>query len=123
MSTIPGTPTDRRLIQLASPPDTPAARLAAGILCVASNDPTSAERHFDQARPLGADVGPYLAGAKDRARFSRESFLTLGILPAKLYGNWRRACSEDLWICQCRKTDHRDELTRREAREDVCWDR
>ena len=50
-----------KLIGLVSTPDTPDDRLAAGVLCLASKDPTSAERHFDKARALGADVGPYLA--------------------------------------------------------------
>ncbi|HUT88343.1 MAG TPA: hypothetical protein VMY37_02505 [Thermoguttaceae bacterium] len=50
-----------KLIGLVSAPDTPDDRLAAGVLSLASKDPTSAERHFEQARILGAEIGPYLA--------------------------------------------------------------
>jgi len=58
------------LIGLVSPADTPEDRLAAGVLSLASNDRTSAERHFDRARALGADVGPYLAPLA-KAAFAR----------------------------------------------------
>ncbi|MHC4405921.1 MAG: protein kinase domain-containing protein, partial [Planctomycetota bacterium] len=35
--------------------------LAAGVLALASKDPTSAEKHFQRARSFGAEIGPYLA--------------------------------------------------------------
>ncbi|MFH1265289.1 MAG: protein kinase, partial [Planctomycetota bacterium] len=50
-----------KLIGLVSTPDTADERLAAGVLALASMDPTSAEKLFEQARSLGAEVGPYLA--------------------------------------------------------------
>jgi hypothetical protein len=56
-----GTQAIEHLIKLAGAADSPDARLAAGILCLAYNDPTSAEHHFDQARALGADIAPYVA--------------------------------------------------------------
>jgi len=43
-------------------PESEAAdHLAAGVLALASDDPTSAEKLFEQARSLGADIGPHLA--------------------------------------------------------------
>ena len=50
-----------KLIQLVSSPDNADDRLAAGVLSLASKDPASAQHHFEQARALGAEIGPYLA--------------------------------------------------------------
>lgn len=50
-----------KLIGLVSSPDNADDHLATGVLALASNDPTSAEKHFEKSRSLGADVGPYLA--------------------------------------------------------------
>ncbi|MFH1922862.1 MAG: hypothetical protein ABIP48_23610, partial [Planctomycetota bacterium] len=50
-----------KLIGLVSTPDNSDDRLAAGVLVLASKDPTSAEKLFEEARSLGAEVGPYLA--------------------------------------------------------------
>ncbi|MFH1921692.1 MAG: hypothetical protein ABIP48_17650, partial [Planctomycetota bacterium] len=50
-----------KLIELVSTPDNADDRLAAGVLALASQDPTSAENHFERASSLGAEIGPHLA--------------------------------------------------------------
>ena len=83
-----------KLIGLVSTPDTPEDRLAAGILSLASKDPTSAEGHFDQARALGADVGPYLAPlaaaafAKAQALLEADKFSEAEALLANVEANY-----------------------------------
>ncbi|NQT12081.1 MAG: hypothetical protein HQ582_05005, partial [Planctomycetes bacterium] len=50
-----------KLIELASTPENADDRLAAGTVALASKDATAAERHFEEAQSLGAEIGPYLA--------------------------------------------------------------
>ena len=49
------------LVELAGGANSPDDWLAAAVLALASKDPTSAKKHFEQARSLGAEIGPYLA--------------------------------------------------------------
>lgn len=50
-----------KLIGLVSTPDSSDDWLAAGVLALFSKNPSVAEKHFDHARSLGADIAPYLA--------------------------------------------------------------
>jgi len=50
-----------KLVELAGGAQSPNAWLASGVLALSSGDAPSAEKHFEQARSLGAEVGPYLA--------------------------------------------------------------
>ncbi|MFH1919191.1 MAG: protein kinase [Planctomycetota bacterium] len=50
-----------KLIELVSTSNNSDDRLAAGVLALASKDPTTAEKLFEQAQTLGAEIGPYLA--------------------------------------------------------------
>ncbi|MFC1596432.1 protein kinase [Planctomycetota bacterium] len=50
-----------KLIELAGTSDDAGDHVAAGVLALASKNPTAAERHFEEAQSLGAEIGPYLA--------------------------------------------------------------
>ncbi|MFH1924059.1 MAG: protein kinase, partial [Planctomycetota bacterium] len=65
------------LIELVGTPEDSADRLAAGVLALASKDPAAAEKLFEQAQSLGAEIGPYLAPLASAA-FARASELLDG---------------------------------------------
>ena len=50
-----------KLIELAGAADNASDQVAAGVLALASKDSAVAERHFEAAQSLGAEIGPYLA--------------------------------------------------------------
>ena len=50
-----------KLVEIAGGAQSADDWLGAGVLALASKDPTSAEKHFQHARSLGAEIGPYLA--------------------------------------------------------------
>ncbi|MFH1921677.1 MAG: hypothetical protein ABIP48_17570, partial [Planctomycetota bacterium] len=75
---------------LVSTPDNADDRLAAGVLALASKDPALAEKHFEEAESLGAEVGPYLAPlaaaafARARQLLDEKDFKKAGELLANL---------------------------------------
>lgn len=55
-----GSKAPERLVRMVIDRQKPDDWLAAGLLALVSGDASSAEKHFEKARSLGADIGPYL---------------------------------------------------------------